>query len=215
MQAQVDIMNRYKGCMEEIKRRTRVIEGFVQRELHTPYLITTVESVCLQIRKILELIALASLVANKAEYEKQREKFRTDWHASRILKTLDKVNPNFYPCPTRQVIDPETNQVVEVKSIPTGYLTRAEFEVLYDKCGGILHAHNPFAENQQEIQEFWDSTLEWMNKIMVLLNHHQVQLVDERYQLRVLMKEKKDGDVRVWLFEREDTPGATQLRPVG
>jgi len=205
MQAQQDIMNRYKGCMEEIKKRTLVIKGFLQRELSAGYLITNTESVCLQIRKILELIALASLVANKSEYEKHKKAIQNEWHAGRILKTLDKVNPDFYPCPTRQIIDPETNQVVEVKAIPTGYLTRADFEELYNKCGGILHAHNPFSENQQEIQEFWDSVEEWMTKIIVLLNHHQVQLVDERYQLWVLMKAENDGDVHVWLFEREDS----------
>lgn len=207
MQVQVDILNRYKGCMEEVKRRTLVIDGFVQRELHTPYFITTVESVCLQIRKVLELIALASLVANKAEYEKYRKAFRTDWHAKRILKTLEKVNPNFYPYPSRQVIDPETDKVVEAITITTGYLTRAEFEVLYDKCGGILHAHNPFSESQQEIREFWDGVQEWVNKIIVLLNHHHVQLVDERYQLWTVMKSKNDGDVHVSVFERQDSSG--------
>lgn len=106
------------------------------------------------------------------------------------------------------MIDPETNQVVEVKSIPSGYLTRSEFEELYDRCGGILHAHNPFSESQQEIREFWGGVQDWMTRIMVLLNHHQVQLVDERYQLWTLMKAKSDGDVHVWLFERQDNPGA-------
>ena len=160
----VDILDKYVGCMEEIKKRTNVIYGFLRRELQVMYLQTTVESICLQIRKILELIALASLVANKSEYKKHRENFQRDWKAKLILKTLDKANPNFYPCPTKQVINPDTGRVIETIPITSGYLSRVDYEDLYDKCSAILHASNPFSDNQQAIQSFLDNTPEWMEK---------------------------------------------------
>ena len=196
-------MTMYADCMEEIKKRTEVVDGFLRGELHAKYLQTTVESICLQIRKILEFIALASLVANKAEYEKQRKNFHRDWRAKHILKTLDKANPQFYPSPSKQVTSPETGKVVEVKPITSGYLSRTDFEALYDECSNILHASNPFSGEQQEIQAFLDKTPEWMEKIRVLLNHHQVQLIDER-QLWVLMQANSDGKVHVYEFERVD-----------
>ena len=201
-----DLRTKYANCMEEIKKRTEVVHGFLQREWHAKYLQTTVESICLQIRKILELIAVASLVANKAEYEKQRKNFHRDWNVRRILETLDKVNPHFYPSPSQQVISPETGKVEEVKPITSGYLSRADYEELYDACSEILHAENPFSSGQQEIQSFLAKTPAWMEKIRVLLNHHQVQLIDERVQLWVLMQAKSDGKVHVWEFERVDEP---------
>ena len=199
-----DIATKYTDCMEEIKKRTEVVHGFLRRELHAKYLQTTVESMCLQIRKILELIALASLVANKAEYEKQRKNFHHDWNGKRILKTLDKANPQFYPAPSEHVISPETDKVVETIPITSGYLSRTDYEALYDECNKILHASNPFSGEQQEIQAFLDKTPEWMKKIMVLLNHHQIQLIDERVQLWVIMQGKSDGKVQVREFGRMD-----------
>ena len=69
---------KYRDCMEEIKKRTEVVDGFLRGNYHALYLQTTVESICLQVRKILELIALASLVANKGVYEKSRQNFAKD-----------------------------------------------------------------------------------------------------------------------------------------
>lgn len=200
----VDILNKYANCMEEIKKRTAVVHGFLRRELHAIYLQTTVESICLQIRKILEVLALASLVANKSAYEKHRRNFQRDWNGKRILEMLDKANPNFYPYPSEQVISPESGEVVEVRRITSGYLSRTDYEDLYDKCCDILHASNPFSGRQQEIQSFLDDTPAWMEKIRVLLNHHHVQLIDERVQLWVLMQAKHDGQVHVWEFGRID-----------
>ena len=199
-----DIITKYTGCMKEIKKRTEVVDGFLRGELHAKYLQTTVESMCLQIRKILELIALASLVANKAEYEKQKKNFHRDWKAEKILETLDKANPQFYPSPSKQVISPETGEVVEVKPITSGYLSRTDYEALYHECSQILHASNPFSGEQQEIQAFLDKTPEWMEKIRVLLDYHHVQLIDERVQLWVLMQAKSDGKVHVSEFWRMD-----------
>ena len=55
--------SKYADCMEEIKKRTEVVNGFFTGKCHAMYVQTTAESVSLQIRKILELIALASLAA--------------------------------------------------------------------------------------------------------------------------------------------------------
>ena len=76
-----ELREKYLGCMREIKRRTDVIQRFLGQELHARYLASTAECIALQFRKTLELIALASLVANRKEYAKQRANFSTDWNA--------------------------------------------------------------------------------------------------------------------------------------
>ena len=80
----------YADCMEELKKRVSVVNGFLTGKCSAMYVQTTSESVCLQIRKILELIALGSLCVNRTEYEKYRRNFHLDWHGRRILETLEK-----------------------------------------------------------------------------------------------------------------------------
>ena len=137
--------SKYADCMEEIKKRTDVVNAFLTGKCHAMYVQTTVEAISLQIRKILELIALASLAANRSEYAKHRKDFQKDWNAKRILDTLQRVNPQFYPKPNKQVIDQKTGKVISLQDITSGFLTKDDYMVLFDTCSGILHADNPFS----------------------------------------------------------------------
>ena len=193
--------SKYADCMEEIKRRVEVIGAFLTGKCHAIYVQTTAESVALQIRQVLELIALASLVANKSEYAKLRKNFHKDWNARRILETLEEANPRFYPKPNRQVVDGETGKVVSLEDIKSGFLTRRDYTTLYDTCSGILHADNPFS-TRKDSNAFLGSAPAWMEKIRCLLNHHTIQLVNDDKQLWVLMEAKSDGKVHVAEFER-------------
>jgi len=188
--------------MEEIKRRMRVADEIACGRLHTIYKLTTAEAPCLQIRTILELIALSGLVANKAAYEKHRQTFHRDWHAKRILKVLEKANPDFYPVPGEQVLDQSTGKVVEVKPIASGYLSRRECEALYDMCCAYLHAHNPFSEDRRDPDQMLREAPSWIAKIRVLLNHHQMRLVGGSTQIWTVMQCKGTGAVGVHVFEK-------------
>ncbi|MBO2697570.1 hypothetical protein [Shewanella algae] len=194
-------IHKYAECMEEIKKRTEVIRAFLDGRCNALYKQTTVESICLQVRKILELIALASLAANKEEYAKNRANFAKDWHAKRILQSIEEINPNFYPSPSTQVLDEATGKVLEVKPIKSGFLTRKDFENIYDRCGGLLHAKNPFAASK-DIDNFLNVVPTWVEKIKTLLNHHHAQLVQEDLQFWVVMESNTDGRVQVSLFQR-------------
>ena len=193
--------SKYADCMEEIKMRTTVVDGFLTGKCHAMYVQTTAESISLQIRKILELIALASLVANRTVYQKHRRNFHRDWNGKRILETLEIANPEFYPKPTKQVLDQTTGKVVSLEDITSGFLAKRDYIRLYDRCGGILHADNPFSP-KRDIQSFLDSVPGWMGKIMRLLNHHVIQLVDDDQQIWVLMQAKNDGKAHVYEFVR-------------
>lgn len=192
----------YADCMEEIKNRTSVIGGFLNGELTARYLQTTAECIGLQLRKILELIALASMVANQPEYRRHRRHFHRDWNGKRILDTLQSANPGFYPVPTTQVRDPQTGRVVETRKIESGFLTKNDYAKLYDACSGILHATNPFSKERQDARSFLDNTPVWLERIRVLLNHHQIQLLDSDKQIWVLMEAKSDGKAWVYEFQR-------------
>ncbi len=198
---QLEVVARYCGCMEEIKLRTEVLEGFLTGKMSAKYLPPTVECECLQFRKILELIALGSLVAHKEEYSRQRGNFAQDWHAARILQGIEKINPAFYPVPTRQVLDPATGRVRATEDVKEPYLTRNDFVVLYDKCSNLLHAANPFGR-AKDYEGFARSAIPWLSKIKTLLNHHQIQLADKDTQLWVLMVSKDDGKAHGAIMKR-------------
>lgn len=55
------------------------------------------EATFLQLRKALELIAFASLAANKDAYAAVFPTFAEDWKAKRILERIERINPEFYP----------------------------------------------------------------------------------------------------------------------
>jgi len=113
------------------------------------------------IRKILELIALSSLVANKNEYARARKNFNRDWNAKFILNDLEKINPKFYPVLTKQILDPTSKKVMKTETVKSGYLTRSEFENICDRCGGLLHANNPFGQ-AKDIDKFIQVVPSWM-----------------------------------------------------
>src|SRR5580704_12805346 len=136
-------IQKYCDLMEEIKRRTSVIDFFLTGGGHALYQPTTIESVALQLRKILELIAFGSLVANKESYSASYEKFASNSNARLMLRDLVRINPDFYPKPVVEAPSSDPRAIHQRKDRQADYLTKDEFERAYDKCGAIMHAENP------------------------------------------------------------------------
>jgi hypothetical protein len=197
----------YEAQMEEIKKRTEVVECFVSGACTARYNVPTGECIALQIRKILELIALASLVANREEYARIHRNFAEHWRAKDILKEIEKVNPEYYPVPTKQIPMGIADGVsrFQLLDIESGFLTKDEFMLLYDMCSDLLHAHSPFsAKARHDAEVFRRDCVEWMNKIVKLLNHHNMHLAGGRTQIIALMRGSKDGMVHATYFEEAD-----------
>ena len=189
----------YQNCLYEIKRRIVVIAEHLNGVTTEKYLIIEVETICLQFRKILEKIALMSLVANKELYAEQNEKFAKHYHAERIMKDLERINPDFYPVPTKRV--KHENKVDEWIEIESGYLTKEELVKIYEKCGGMMHAQNPFA-SEKPLKEIQECFPEWLTKICILLDHHHIKLVGGEVVIVGLMERRDNGLPQAVLFER-------------
>jgi hypothetical protein len=198
-------ISKYCDCMEEIKRRTHAVHAILSKQYTTPCKATNIEFICLQIRKILELVALASLVANKDEYARHHKKFAEHWRAKAILDSIEKINPRFYPVPGKQVRDPKTGKVTHLDLVKEGFLAQSEFSDVYNSCSEAIHAVNPFGD-AVDYRNLEKQIPLWMTKLKTLLNHHQIQLLNEKQMLWVLMQAKTDGKVHAWIFEKVDDP---------
>lgn len=197
----------YCDVMEEIKRRTSVIDFFLTGMGHALYEPTTLESIGLQIRKILELIAMASLVANKKEYEKVYSNFANAWNAEYLLRDLERVNPDFYPKPVLE----QTSDDLQIKSHlvdrKNDYLSKEEFGKVYKKCGAIMHASNPLGRKIG--YEYYKKNIpEWRTKIINLLNSHQTRLLNHTGFYLIHMKEDRDNKVHFYEFEPLQNPSS-------
>lgn len=190
------VRRKYLDLMWEAEKRLEVLNGFINKEISSLYLQTTIESEALQLRKVLELIAYASLVAHKEEYENVRNDISKDWHGSRILRKIEQLNPSFYPVPTNGVKNGKW------KKLKGGFLTRKQFETLYDKCGNVLHSKNPFSKVSQRSLAFHKKVPDYVARIEKLLTEHTVKLVGGGDSIYVLVPFFADRPKQVSLLQR-------------
>jgi hypothetical protein len=190
---------KYCDLMEEIKRRISVIDFFLSGKGHALYQPPTLESVTLQLRKVLELIAFGSLVANKEAYEAVYSKVSKAWNAGDLLAELERVNPHFYPVPVTQEQDKESGAWKHKARAPD-YLAKTDFKEVYGRCGVMAHAANPFSKGID--YTYYQAKLPlWRGQIINLLNIHEMVLVGNPATYVVMMT--VDGDDRVHWYKLE------------
>lgn len=160
---------KYASLMWEARLRIEALHDLVDRRTHVTFLQSTVETKALQLRKVLELIAFASLITYREAYKAVRNDISRDWHAERILKKIEEINPNFYPVPVRGSSQHDWNK------LKGGYLTRKQFAALYDKCGDMLHSKSPF--NRGKTASSFDRKVpQYIERIENLLTEHLINL---------------------------------------
>lgn len=189
----------YCSLMNEVKKRDYAIDSILKKETTTAYQATNLEFMYLQMRKILELTSLASLVANKEEFEKQKIKYANYWNAERIMNDIESKNSMFYPKPVVEKLSKDSKIVSNIEDLKEGYLTRNEFVKVYEKCGKIMHAENPFGSRID--YSYYEKQIEgWLLKIRKLLNSHIIKLIDDDNLYLVHMKESRDDNVHGYIF---------------
>lgn len=149
------------------------------------------ESMFLQLRKVLELIAFGSLTANQAKYAAAHAQFEKHWKAAKILKDLEAVNSDFYPRPAQLTKVPATGEAANYALLTDGFLTKDEFVFLYDISSAVIHTRNPFlAASSIEIR--YDIPV-WVERIRQLLRIHIMHFIDDRRWLVYAPETGKQG----------------------
>ncbi|EMP4115307.1 hypothetical protein WD169_004490 [Vibrio parahaemolyticus] len=168
-------ISRCLDLLSEIKGR-QVVIGSLDILGESKYCETQIEYACLQIRKILELIAFASLVSNSDLYKSQYDNFSRFWNAEKMLRDMERVNSNFYPIPVTQI---RRNGIMHIDDrTDDNYLTKVKFLKVYKKCGAIMHADNPYG-SKVDYRYYRSELPKWLNDITALLNSFSIQFVGE------------------------------------
>ena len=175
-------MRAYCRCMEQIKRRLALLSALTEGRASFGDPSADGEFACLQLRKILEQVAFASLAASRSHYSKLRPRIEKEWSAKRIIETLEKVHPDFYPRPALSRRTGPKN--VHFEPLKDGFLTKEELVFLYDKCSEAIHDWNPFREGPRVVQ-LKRPIDEWAVRIVRLLSYHYIRLLGEEDLLLV------------------------------
>ena len=96
----------------------------------------------------------------------------------KIIKQLSNLHPRFYPIPGRQELEPITGRpVLKVVQFEGDFLTKDELLELYGECGNYLHRGSI-----RQLLTKWEPTPNfdkiaiYLDKLINLLGHHQIQL---------------------------------------
>jgi hypothetical protein len=201
----------YCSFMDEIKQRVQVLGDILAIKYPLPRGVAA-ELCHLQLRFICELIALGCLVAH-GDIQDVRKELEKQYHPREILKRLEGLHPSFYPVPGNQKTDPGTGAVLGLEIIKDGFLTKPELLSLYGMCGDVLHLGS-LKSVLAESKTSWEpeKIAGWRDKIVRLLNHHQIQLFDSPDQLWVIMAGAGDNKVHFSLMH--STEASTPLKGV-
>ncbi|WP_324644168.1 hypothetical protein [Pseudarthrobacter sp. LT1] len=185
----------YADQMEKIKARIDAAAMFLQ----PPHVYPSVEAGLLQLRLALEALALSSLVTNRKAVATVSAAFMKKDHAG-ALKLVKRVNADYYPLPSEQTLD-ESGRAVAMREITEGFLTEGEYLPVWGRLSEWMHARNPFQimPDPAEGAAFGEDVI---GKLVALLNHHTVQLLERGELLACMMNESESGRVHVFGFEK-------------
>ena len=176
----------YCDLMEEVKSRVESVNQLMDMPGLTVR--PRVESICLQLRMILELIVFSSLVSNKDVWRRSQKELQSSRDLGKKLNELKRIHPNFYPQP----VDLEgSDSGKEPVDRAEGFLNEDRLTAVYGRLGNILHAGNPMGK-ETDYRFFIDAVPAWLTEIMNLLECHKVYLYHRPQEFYLI---KMFGDV--------------------
>jgi len=147
------LQDTYVKLLGECFERLDAAEEFLQHLQSRPY-VPLFEAAILQVRKSLELIALAAIAPDQQRYKAFRataEKdpdFTKDYHAAKIFGALERINPDFFPRPLLPAVR-KADGSWHFDDRKADVLSKKQFGRAYDRLGKHLHAHNPWGRSKQ------------------------------------------------------------------
>jgi len=194
-------MQKYATLMQLVKLRIDLVDRLMQDKDKLP-IVPRFEIVALQFRQILELIAFGSLVANEKVYTAAHADFAKEWNAKKLLIKLEKLNPNFYPTPLREVAANIPGVLLKHEKITSGFLSRKDFVDVYQECSEIIHTSNPYGlSNTNNFPDLTKRFANWKEQIVRLLTLHELRMLNDPGRALCTMNAGGTNEVQVTRFE--------------
>lgn len=140
-----DVMSQAAFHLSLVKKRVqsvnRVVSFLSKEPLGFDYLLE-LEHAFLDVRKIIEELMLLSVCSHDFAKVELSKALRKEWNAEKLTKYLSRLNPRFFPHPI-DIVECDEDGVAG-RFIDTGRvcLSREDAVLIYNLCGGILHASN-------------------------------------------------------------------------
>jgi hypothetical protein len=152
----------YLSQMVELKRRFRAIDSVLgAKKPVTKFEDIDLETVFLQIRKIVELISFSAIVADEKRYQNSRQDdakfnpkekgdYTLEWNAANMLIHLSRISPHFLPQALGLMsVNPDGSKHFNGTAAKA---THDRLISIYKVAGGYLHIPNPFKSGVAEQQ---------------------------------------------------------------
>lgn len=196
--------NAYAEYMHALRERIRRVDKIISGHSPMKNEEWDTEVVCLLLRKSLEHMAFASLVAHREAYSAVFADFEAHWNAKRLLQKLANVHRSFYPSPVT-IPTEQVNTVKQLGDVSDGFLTQDDFITLYDVCSQVIHTRNPYKLGDWVINTGRPLS-EWANRLKRLLDVHYIHLSGVPGLWLIQMVHPHDGKVHVFSCEPVDGP---------
>ena len=183
-------IEKYTHVMQTLKGRKEHID-WIMDNAETMGKVSTfmIESICLQLRMMIEDIAVACVIANADEVPELAHGLRGEYSPSRILKGLEKINPKCYPTPIIENVDGSHGNFRDTQHRPEGdWLTRAQAVEEYGRLSNVIHRNlKSYDGNPVDYSDLYQRCGYLEYRIRNLLSHHQITVLNENTMYRVLM----------------------------
>ena len=179
-------IGQYCELMEEVKSRIESINQFM--ELPGITIRTRNESICLQLRMLLELIVFSSLVSNKDVWQRSKKELQSSQDIGKKLRELKRLHPDFYP---RPVDLQKSTPGGEPPDLTERFLSEDKLIKVYRRLGNILHAENPMGK-ESDYRFLVDAVPGWISQAQNLLECHKIYLYHHPEEFYLI---KMSGDV--------------------
>ncbi|MCI2007424.1 MAG: hypothetical protein LKJ54_01625 [Acetobacter peroxydans] len=184
-QKQIDL---YASLMAEINNRVDNINLAVSGKLGFSDPMRAQEFCYLQIRMVIENIALAALVAHGDMQGVSG--LHKEWSADKIMNRLERLHENFYPKSCIQVGGDKSK--IEYKQ----GIEKSELLKIYNNCGEKLHLGKLInIKNPKELN--FGVVVGYVQEIYDFLNMHSIFLSDNKTVILCIMRTIETGKVNV------------------
>ena len=120
-----------------------------------------------------------------------------------MIAAVRRRNPNFYPKAIKRVAHPNPRFKDQMVDIAEGFLTLEELIEAHGQIGALMHAANPYRE-KIVIEKLEARFSVWRERLIKLLDHHQVKFPGGDAFLYVGMQSVETGGVHTAFFTKVD-----------